>query len=163
MTIFFFKRQTGVCKTAPMYLEIKSRVVNRKGNAVADGMTNLDLSDMTSSTESAVTDRRLTPTEAALIEQLIKRVIQSAQFRAYLSRVIVLGSTGHWTFCFYYTQTFDGREERKLQIMVITPDTAAAVWSSVCAKDAEYYLTTHGPLILSALRSIDRALYPSHV
>ena len=145
----------GVCSTAPMFLEIKSRVVSNKGS----DMANLEISNTTSSIESAVPDRRLTLTEAALIEQMLDRVIHTAQFRAYLSRVIVLGSTGHWTFCFYYTQTFDGREERKLQIMVITPDTAAAVWSSVCAKDAEYYLTTHGPLILSALRSIYRAMH----
>ena len=155
----FNAKPDGVCSTAPMYLEIKSRVGNNKGSAVVDDMANLEIS----STVSAVPSRRLNLTEAALIEQMLDRVIQTAQFRAYLSRFIVLGSTGHWTFCCYYTQAFDGREERKLQIMVITPDTAAAVWSSVCAKDAEYYLTAHGPLILSALREIDRALHPSNV
>jgi len=151
----FNAKPDAVCSTAPMYLEIKSRV-NNKGSAVVGDLANLDISNPTS-------NKRLTLTEAGLIEQMLQRVIQTAQFRAYLSRFIVLGSTGHWTFCCYYTQAFDGREERKLQIMVITPDTAADVWSSVCAKDAEYYLTAHGPLILSALREIDRALHPSIV
>ncbi len=76
----------------------------------------------------------ITLVEIDLFHQCLKRIVEQSQFRAYLSKIIVLGSTGHTSWCFYYTQQFDSDNYfKKLKIMKVScNDIDVIIWNSVC-------------------------------
>lgn len=166
----------------PGFLEIKARSSLKKSstNELTDQFADVSLdqsTDVTSTVENEAdadpgtgcgqpSDMKgvsLTLTECALLAQLFQRVVQVVQFRAYLSRFIVLGSTGYWTFVFYLTQDFSNRKEkRELQIFVVEPTTVDHIYSSlrdvVDKEGPQYYLTSHAPLIFNALKLINQEI-----
>ena len=106
-------------------------------------------------------DRNFTYVEGCLFEQCLERIIEQFQFRAYLSKIIVYGSTGHYSWCFYFTQKYSecyGAPIRQLRIFPLSCDSVNILWNSVCNTVAirgdSYFLTKEAPMIFSVLHGL---------
>ncbi len=153
---------------APVLLEIKSRVV---GESKQPKMNNVDTSSVLSNDLDNLTLRRREPlpnitlVELDLFQQCVERIVEQVQFRGYLSKFVVLGSTGHTSWCFYYTQTFDdvkGSIRKQLVVRKVTSSDINAIWNGIndCVQSlgSSFYLTKHAPAIANTLAY----LYPNH-
>ena len=120
---------------------------------ISDVFVAFEDSDSDSSTPVSPTD-----VEINLFQQCLERILEQAQFRAYLSKIIVLASTGHISWCFYYTQSFDEKSLKHLQIIPIASADVDTVYTGILRavqKDgSSFYLTKHGPIIMNALSHI---------
>lgn len=139
--------------------DVKSDGVGKNANSVEQ----LDTSSMEQKWDGLEIKKtsNLTQNVCDVLQQAIERVIQVATFRAYISRYIVVASTGFWTLCLFLTQDFsqmDEKERRVLKIFRITNDSANHIWSAfvneVKEKGPMYYLTSHAPLIMNALTQV---------
>jgi hypothetical protein len=125
---------------------------SRENNGKNNGDANMDA--LGNPIKSLSLDN-ITLVEIDLFQQCLERIVEQSQFRAYLSKIIVLGSTGHTSWCFYYTQQFDSDNYfKKLKIMKVSCNDIDVIWNGVC--DAiknrdDYYLTSHAKLILHTI------------
>jgi len=158
----------------PMVLEIKSRVVAtgkdvtkdqgkkgpRKEVTKGDNRTDTLLSSAVGNLSLESDSLNLvTMVEYALFQQSVERVLEQAQFRAYLSKFVVLASTGYVSWCYYYTQSLEESSfEKKLRIMRISNADVNTVWNGMTAavrvQGDSFYLTKHGHIIANTLQSI---------
>jgi len=153
----------------PMAMEIKSRYTTIKGgpNKEEDDGTDSPLATATSTMRNLSLDsdvvscrlRLITLVECDLFQQSVERILEQAQFRAYLSKFVVLASTGHMSWCFYYTQSVEKSSfEKKLLIMRISNADVNTVWNgmsaAVRARGDSFYLTKHGRIIANTLQSL---------
>ncbi len=146
---------------APVLLEIKSRV----GEAKQSKMDNVDKSSVLSNDLDKLTLSspeplpNITLVELDLFQQCVERIVEQVQFRGYLSKFVVLGSTGHTSWCFYYTQAFDddvkGSIRKQLVVSKITSSDINAIWNGIndCVQSlgSSFYLTKHAPAIANTL------------
>ncbi len=90
-------------------------------------MSELSLSDR-------VPQNNITLVELNLFQRCLERILEQAQFRAYLSKLVVLGSTGHTSWCFYYTQNFEGghyTKRLKTKLLMPMSTTCGTEWLNV--------------------------------
>jgi hypothetical protein len=99
----------------PLFLEVKSR-----------RRTNIEISE-----NNLIQQENITNTELALFAQCLDRVIVQAQLRAYLSKIMVLASTGHHSYFFYYTQKCTNNTSKHLQVMRIDNMSVDMLWHSI--------------------------------
>ena len=142
-TIKFLSKPDSIHKNAPLLLEVKSR----KSKAAIDVV---DIDNM------ALTVNLITNVELDLFQQCLERVVTQSQFRAYLSKVVVLASTGHTSWCFYYDQQFEENSEfKRVRIMRITDSDINVIWNgiskAVLDQGCRFFLTTHGRAIIKSL------------
>lgn len=138
-------------------------------SAVPSGDNTINASDCASDLMDACKEgssRRqvqlMTSVEIDLIQQSLERILEHSQFRAYLSKFIVIASTGHASFCFFYTQSFDsrnpGRQFKNLRIMLITDKDVDTIWCGMLQQigrmGKKYFLTEHAPLIFRTLAKL---------
>jgi hypothetical protein len=94
---------------------------------------------------------------------MIERALQAAQFRAYLSKFIVLGSTGYHSFCLLLVQSFERsdverKRSKRIFIFVIEQSAVDDIWTGVTARvkdeGGSNFLTCDGPLILHTISAV---------
>ena len=152
-TIGFNTKPDLIHGRIPMMLEIKSRITNDKKKSMSSKMSDLNLS-------SAVPSNNITLTELDLFQQCLERILEQAQFRAYLSKLVVLGSTGHTSWCFYYTQNFQGKGStiKQLTVSKITNRDVNNIWNGMTDRvrslGSAFYLTKHAPVIAKTLQCL---------
>jgi len=114
-TIRFTSKPGSIHKNAPLLLEVKSR----KSKAAIDVV---DIENM------ALAANEITNVELILFRLCLERVVTQSQFRAYLSKVVVLA--GHTSWCFYYDQQFEENSEfKRVRIMRITNSDINVIWN----------------------------------
>ena len=138
-------------------------------SAVPSGATTINASECASDWMDACQEglskrqvRLITSVEIDLIQQSLERILEHSQFRAYLSKFIVIASTGHASFCFFYTQSFDSRipggQFKNLRIMLITNEDVDTIWCGMLQQigliGKRYFLTDHAPLIFRTLAKL---------
>ena len=126
----------------PMVVEVKSRVTPTSSSKLETGET-IGLSNITN-------------VEIDLFQQCLERVIGQIQFRAYLSKFIVLASTGHMSWCFYFTCDYVRNPYKQLRIFRVTSVDINNIWNEVC-KAVEvvgnsYYLIPEAPIIFQTIQ-----------
>jgi hypothetical protein len=137
--INFSSKPDSVHRYAPMMIDVKSR-----HNNLTASFSNVSLSNVTY-------------TELDLFQQCLERVIVQSQFRAYLSKFLVLGSTGHFSWCFFYEQKFTTEESfKRVKVMLITNSDFNDIWNrfstAVQQHGCSFFLTNHGEAIIDTLR-----------
>jgi hypothetical protein len=123
--IYFNAKPDAVMSRGPLMVEVKSAVKAKskaasttwsaahsilgEGSTGAGSDVALVIEDAAvSSVEgSFLAGKNLTLVESDILQQSLERILEQAQFRAYLSKFIVFASTGHFSWCFHYTQNFD--------------------------------------------------------
>lgn len=128
--------------------------------ASSDNTTGLRNTDNAFESDIA-SSKLITLTEIDLLQQSLERVLEHSQFRAYLSKFIVIASTGFASFCFLYTQGFDSRKEKhfkSLRIMLITSENVDDIWCGILDQigrvGKKYFLTEQAPLIFRTLAKL---------
>lgn len=145
----------------PVEVEIKSRITTTKDctdiplAATTSTMRNLNLEPCAVSNRLSL----VTLVECDLFQQSVERILEQAQFRAYLSKFVVLASTGYVSWCLYYTQSVEKCSfEKKLHILRISNADVNTVWNgmtaAVRAQNDAFYLTNHGHIIANTLQSL---------
>jgi hypothetical protein len=154
--VFFRSKPDLLSALLPMVVEIKSRVAKSAPTAAAGtpsaSMRNLNL-------ESEPSRGCITLVECDLFQQCVGRILEQAQFRAYLSKFVVLASTGHTSWCFFYTQSVEKCSfEKQLRVLRISNSDVNIVWNGMTAavenRGDAFFLTKHGRVLANTVQSL---------
>jgi len=152
-TITFDAKPDCINKYSPMLLEVKSR---RQSNA----NINVESTDDITQSMSSINLINITETEIELFIQCMDRIVAQSQFRACLSKLIVLASTGHVSWCFYYEQQFESEPFRQVKVFLISTSDINIIWNGFSKRvedvGCKFFLTNHGVAILSTLTKLTR-------
>lgn len=134
--IYFQAKPDAVSCILPMYLDIKS-----------------------SQSRKEESKSRLIDDDFELLHQGVERLFQVIQFRAYLSKFIVMLSNGCHSFVLLYQHHITNRQHSFSSFIVPIPtvefDLLVRQIMRVAAEvGPSYYLTDHGPLILNAINKL---------
>ena len=125
--------------STPLFCEFKSRKSNES--------------------DTPSTSKELIDVEYDVIQQCIERVRTQSLFRQHLSKMIVLGTTGVFSWCFMLRQNYELEDQHlNLNIICINADDVSTLWKGVTDKVAvlghKYYLSQHGEYIVATLNKI---------
>jgi hypothetical protein len=88
----------------------------------------------------------------------MERIIVQSQFRAYLSKLVVLASSGHISWCFCYEQQFESETFRRVKVVRISNNDINNIWNGFSKRvevdGCKFFLTNHGVAILSTLKNL---------
>lgn len=104
--------------------------------------------------------KNTTFTELDLFQECIERTLQQALFRGYLSKFIIVASTGYVSWCFYYKQVIDSttkRISRCIHVYAISSEMVDSIWNgytAMSARQSSYYLNEDAPYIIRALHNV---------
>jgi hypothetical protein len=140
--ISFASKPDSIHKYAPIMIEVKSR--RTTSSTCEASLHNMTLNNITLD-------------ELDLFQQCLERVIVQSQFRAYLSKFVVLASTGYLSWCFFYEQNFTENENfRRVKVMLVSSDDVNVIWNgfsdAVRNQGCSFFMTKHGEAIINTLR-----------
>lgn len=142
-TINFNAKPNGSNEILPEFLEVKSRLAQ---NISTDLI------------QESIANESLQNTEWDLLQQMLSRIRSQSLFRHHLRKLIVLGSTGFFSWCFVVRQHFT-RDEKycRLFILRISNDEVNTIWrrtTNASMENTNFYLSNQGRYIIATLRQL---------
>jgi hypothetical protein len=144
--IEFNDKPDSIMSIGPVILEVKSRLHADNTEVRVESM----------SIDDQPSRDNVTGTEMNIIQQSFQRLLAHIQFRSYLTKLIVLASTGHQNYVMYFTQDSSSLV-KKIKIRRITSEQVDLIWRSIvdhANNNRSFHLTTDAPLIFGALRRL---------